>query len=259
MSELRSGASSPAGTPARDAQAGNVYLVGAGPGNPEMLTLRAHQLLRSATRILPDDLVSEEVLALANPAAQIVPVGKRCGRPRVTQAEINHLLVRSAQAGDAVVRLKSGDPLIFGRIAEELTALRDAGIPFEIVPGISAAFAAAAALKTPLTDRTAASRLIFATAHHAAKSPELNPDPQPIWGGPLPMDATLVLYMPGRDLEQLANNLIAAGVAPETPVAAISRASTPRERTERTTIAHLRTKNCGPAPLLLLIGRSIRR
>lgn len=242
----------------RAAQRGHVYLVGAGPGDPSLLTLRAHQLITSATRILPDDLVSPEILALAAPSTEVILVGKRCGQPRVTQAEIHRLLVSSAEAGHAVVRLKSGDPLVFGRIAEELAALRAAAIPFEIVPGISAAFAAAAALQTPLTDRTAASKLILATAHHAANKPELDPDPQPIWQGPLPVDATLVLYMPGRDLEGLAAELIGAGIDRETPVAAISRVSTPHQQTHGTTLARLCTQDCGPAPLLLLIGRSIR-
>ncbi len=243
----------------RDAQAGHVYLVGAGPGDPDLLTMRAHRLLRSATRILPDDLVSPEVLALAGSGAEVIPVGKRCGQLRVTQAEINQLLVSSAQAGHAVLRLKSGDPLVFGRIAEELKALRAAAIPVEIVPGVSAAFAAAAALEVPLTDRSAASKLIFATAHSAANTLEQGRSPQPVWTGPLPGDATLVIYMPGRDLERLAGELISAGVDAKMPVTAISRVSTPEQTSHQTTLARLRTEHCGPAPLLLLIGRAIRR
>ena len=237
---------------------GHVYLVGAGPGDPELLTLRAHRLLQSATRILPDDLVSPEILALRAPASEVILVGKRCGAPRVTQTEINRLLVSSARAGHAVVRLKSGDPLVFGRIAEELAALRKAKIPIEIVPGVSAAFAAAAALGTPLTDRTAASKLILATAHHAANKLDVDPDPQPIWTGPLPGDATLAIYMPGRDLERLAAQLMDAGISRTTPVAAISRVSTAAQSTYRTTLENLRTGECGPAPLVLLVGRAIR-
>ncbi len=239
------------------AQPGHVYLAGAGPGDPDLLTLRALRLLETATHIFPDDLVSPEILALANPLATLTPVGKRCGNARVTQSEIHHLLIATARGGGAVLRLKSGDPLVFGRAGEEITALHAAGIPFEIVPGITAAFAAAAALETPLTDRTSASKLIFATAHHAANKLEIDPDPQPLWSGPLPLDATLVIYMPGRDLEALAHDLVASGVSPETPVAAISHASTPQQQSHRSTLGTLRAEDCGPAPLLLLIGRAL--
>ncbi len=240
------------------AQPGHVYLVGAGPGDPALLTLRAHRLLTTATLILPDGLVSPEILALAAPGAQIRPVAKRCGRSTTTQGEINDLLVTSAGRGEAVVRLKSGDPLVFGRVAEELAALRAASIPFEIVPGISAAFAAAAALQTPLTDRSAASKLILATANRAAPDGGDAPAHEPVWQGPLPADATLVVYMPGRALEALSTDLIRAGIDPETPVAAVSHISTAQQRTHTTRLRDLRTADCGPAPLLLLIGRSIQ-
>ena len=242
----------------QDAQPGHVYLVGAGPGNPDLLTLRAARLLASATLILADGLISPEVLALANPAARVLSVAKRCGQPRITQAEIHTLMIDGARAGHSVLRLKSGDPLVFGRAGEEIAALRTAALPFEIVPGITAAFAAAATLRTPLTDRSAASKLILATAHHAANKLDLDPDPQPIWQGPLPSDATLVLYMPGRDLEALAHDLIRAGIAPSTPVTAISRASTPSEQTHTSTLEHLRSHDVGPAPVLLLIGHAIK-
>ena len=240
------------------AQPGHVYLVGAGPGDASLLTLRAHQLLSTASHIFPDGLISEEILALANPAARIVPVGKRYGMPRVTQSEIHTLITDAARAGHSVVRLKSGDPLVFGRAGEEIKAIQAAEIPLEIVPGITAAFAAAAALKIPLTDRTSASKLILATAHHAANKAELDPDPQPVWRGPLPPDATLVLYMPGPNLESLANELIAAGVERSTPVTAISRISAPEQQTHHTDLEHLRSESGGAAPVLLLIGRSLR-
>jgi uroporphyrin-III C-methyltransferase len=230
-----------------------VYLVGAGPGDPELLTLRAARLLGSCEVILPDDLVSDEVLGLANPAALIIPVGKRCGQPRITQAGIHTLMIEHARAGRTVLRLKSGDPLVFGRANEEMEALREAGIAFEIVPGITAAFAVAAALQTPLTDRASASKLILATAHHAAGKPD------PVaWAGAFPPESTLVLYMPGRDFAALTASLIAAGIAPETPVAAVSRASTPQQHIVSTTLAHLPASNPGPAPLLMLIGQSIQ-
>ena len=175
----------------RAAVGGTVYLVGAGPGDPEFLTLRAADLLRTADVILPDDLVSEDVLALSSPTALIVPVGKRCGQPRITQAGIHALMLEHAEDGASVVRLKSGDPLVFGRATEEMDALREAGIPFEVIPGISTAFAVAAALQLPLTDRTYASKLILATAHHAAGKVDLSP----AWAGALPTNYTLLIYM----------------------------------------------------------------
>ncbi|MDR3745603.1 MAG: uroporphyrinogen-III C-methyltransferase [Acidobacteriaceae bacterium] len=242
------------------AQPGTVYLVGAGPGDPELLTLRALRLLQTADVVLPDDLVSDEVLAMASPTALIVPVGKRCGQPRITQAGIHALLLEHARAGRSVVRLKSGDPLVFGRAGEEIAALTEAQIPFEIVPGISAAFAAAAALKTPLTDRSTASKLIFATAHHAAPQPgqPLRLDLTPKWEGTFPSDATLVVYMPGRRFRALADELIASGIDAATPCVAVSKATTSHERVHITTLAALEDEAVGPAPVLLLIGDAIQ-
>ena len=232
---------------------GTVYLVGAGPGAPDLLTLRALRLLESADVILPDDLVSDEVLALANPAAEVIPVGKRCGQARITQAGIHALMLLHAGRGASVLRLKSGDPLVFGRANEEIEALRAAGIPFEIVPGITAAFAVAAALQTPLTDRNSASKLILATAHHAHGKAQAV-----AWEGAFPAESTLVLYMPGRDFTALSASLIASGIAPATPVAAVSRASTPQQHVVSTTVAGLPASSPGEAPLLLLIGHAIQ-
>jgi uroporphyrin-III C-methyltransferase len=244
-----------------EAQPGTVYLVGAGPGDPGLLTLRALKLLQTADVILPDDLVSDEILDLASPSALIIPVGKRCGQPRITQAGIHALMLehagpRDGQPGASVLRLKSGDPLIFGRAAEEIAALREAGIPFEIVPGITAAFAVAASLQTPLTDRTAASKLILATAHHAAGKVSLSP--AQMWSGAFPKEATLVLYMPGRDFTTLAASLIESGIPPGTPCVAVSKASTPEEQVTASTLEHLGAAPVGPAPVLLLIGHAIQ-
>lgn len=236
------------------AKPGVVYLAGAGPGDPGLLTLRTLRLLQTADVILPDDLVSDEILALAGPSTFLVPVGKRCGQPRITQAGIHALMLEHAGAGKSVLRLKSGDPLVFGRAAEEIAFLVEHFIPFEIVPGITAAFAVAAALKTPLTDRSAASKLIFATAHHAKDKIELTPK----WQGSFPPDATLVVYMPGRRFRQLADELIEAGIAPETPCVAVSKASTPEEQVVRATLATLSDDSVGPAPVILLIGDAIR-
>lgn len=238
-----------------DAESGHVYLVGAGPGDPSLLTLRAAHLLKTADVILPDDLVSDEILALASPTALIIPVGKRCGQPRITQGGIHDLMLEHANAESSVIRLKSGDPLVFGRAAEEIAFLRQNSIPFEIVPGITAAFAVAASLETPLTDRTRASKLILATAHHAAGKLSLTPS----WSGAFPNEATLVIYMPGRDFETLARDLIASGIAPETPCTAVSRASTPEEHIHTTPLAGLSNTDVGPAPVLLLIGPPISK
>lgn len=236
----------------RNAEPGTVYLVGAGPGAPDLLTLRAYTLIQTADVILPDDLVTDAVLDLASPSATIIPVGKRCGRPRVTQAGIHELMLLHAAHGQSVVRLKSGDPLVFGRANEEIEALRSAAIPFEIVPGITAAFAAAAELKTPLTDRNSASKLILATAHHAAGKVSVVG-----WQGAFPAESTLVLYMPGRDFPALADSLIESGIPANTPVAAVSRAATPQQHVVRTTLAELPSSQPGEAPLLLLIGRAL--
>jgi uroporphyrin-III C-methyltransferase len=235
------------------AEKGKVYLVGAGPGDPELLTLRALRLLETADVVLHDDLVPEEVLALVHRHALITSVGKRCGRPRITQAGIHALMIESARAGQSVVRLKSGDPLVFGRAGEEIAALRGSGIAFEVVPGVTAAFAAGASLQLPLTDRKSASKLIFCTGHHAADKT----DAAPLWSGPLPEDATLVVYMPGRDTTRLAQELAAAGVAADMPCCAISHAATPRQSFAACRLDSFAGLECGSAPLLLLIGRAM--
>lgn len=234
------------------AQKGTVYLVGAGPGDPELLTLRALRLLETADVIFHDDLVPEEVLALANRHALVTSVGKRCGRPRITQQGIHALLIESARAGQSVVRLKSGDPLVFGRAGEEIAALRAARVAFEVVPGVTAALAAGAALGLPLTDRKSASKLIFCTGHHATGK-----DETPVWSGLLPEDATLVVYMPGRDTSRIARELSLSGVAQDVPCCAISHAATSRQSVAACRLQEFGTLECGPAPLLLLIGRAM--
>ena len=236
------------------AQPGTVYLAGAGPGDPNLLTLRVLRLLETADLVLPDDLVSAEILSLAHSGAEIIPVGKRCGQPRITQAEIHVLMLDAARAGRSVLRLKSGVPLIFGRAGEEIGALREAQIPFEIVPGITTAFAAAARLRTPLTDRSAASKLILATAHHAADKMDLKPK----WTGALPEEATLVIYMPGRKFRALAQDLISSGISGETPCVAISKATAADEQVYISTLSELDDAAVGPAPVILLIGHAIQ-
>ncbi len=232
---------------------GIVYLVGAGPGDPDLLTVRALQLLQTADVVFHDDLVPAEIFALAGPEALVTSVGKRCGRPRITQAGIHALLIEAARAGHSVVRLKSGDPLVFGRAGEEIAALRAAGVPFTVVPGVTAAFAAGASLALPLTDRVKASKLIFVTGHHAADKD----DAQPVWAGPLPADATLVVYMPGRELGPLMRDLVTAGVGGWVPCAAVSHAATPRQSVAAGRLHELETLACGPAPLLVLVGAAM--
>jgi len=254
VSALDDTAIAPKKTLSSPAQPGHVYLAGAGPGEPDYLTVRTVRLLDTADLILPDDLVSREILELAHKDAKIVPVGKRCGQPRITQAEIHVLMIEGARSGRSVLRLKSGDPLIFGRAGEEIQALSEAGIPFEIVPGITTGFAVAAALKTPLTDRSSASKLIFATAHHAAGKVQLTPQ----WVGMFPQDATLVIYMPGRNFRALADDLIGSGIAPETPCVAVSKASTSAEHVHAATLGSIENEAIGPAPVILLVGKAIQ-
>jgi uroporphyrin-III C-methyltransferase len=223
------------------AQKGTVYLVGAGPGDPELLTLRAASLLETADVIYHDDLVSQEVLQLARATALVISVGKRCGAKRVTQLEINNKLIDSARRGLSVVRLKSGDPLIFGRAGEELKALAVAGTPCEVVPGISAAMAAAAALRCSLTSRDAASSVLITTGHHA-QSPNAALAP------------TRVVYMPSSDLNEQAEKWLREGNSPEMPCALVSRVSQSGQTIFRTTLGELATAPAPVSPAVLLAG-----
>ncbi|MEG9431535.1 uroporphyrinogen-III C-methyltransferase [Terriglobus sp. ADX1] len=236
-----------------NAQKGTVYLVGAGPGDPDLLTLKAARLLATADVVLHDDLVPDAIVSLANPHALITSVGKRCGRPRITQAGIHELMIDSARRNLSVVRLKSGDPLVFGRAAEELNALREANIPAEVIPGVSAVFAAGATLQLPLTDRRTASKLILISGSHAADKT----NPLPMWQGPLPEDATLAIYMPGRNLKTLAEDLRNHGVSADTPCVAVSSAATPQQTAVAATLADFGNLEPGHAPLLILIGRAM--
>jgi uroporphyrin-III C-methyltransferase len=233
---------------------GKVHLVGAGPGDPELLTVKAHALIRAAEIILHDDLVSPAILALADPHALVINVGKRCGAKNITQSEINRLMIASARRGLSVVRLKSGDPGIFGRLAEERDALEAAAVPYEIVPGITAGIAAAASLGAALTDRRSSSRIVVISAHRAHEN-ESNEKTD--WRGLATSNTTLVIYMPGQNLSALQNELLDAGLDPNTPAAIVSRASTPDQREFHTTLAKLHEAPPLPAPSILLIGRTL--
>ena len=231
-----------------------VFLVGAGPGDPELLTVKAHALLRSADLVLHDDLVAPPILALAGPQAMVVNVGKRCGTKKITQHEINRMMIAAARRGMRVVRLKGGDPGIFGRLAEELDALEAAGIPFEVVPGITAGLAAAATLRVSLTDRRKSSRILIVSGHHAQENVRAE---KTDWKALAREETTLVIYMPGLDLGGFSRELLDAGLSPTTPAVLVSGASTPHQRQSCTTIAGLPGVSRSDAPAILLVGRAL--
>ena len=231
--------------------AGTVYLVGAGPGDPELLTLKAARLLAEAGIVLHDDLVPASILNLAGKQALVVSVGKRCGQKKITQAAIHEMMISSARQGLAVVRLKSGDPMIFGRAGEEMDALRAAQVPFQIVPGVTAASAAAALLGASLTDRRLASRLIVLSGHHAAGE-----TPEHAFGShPLPQDATLAIYMPGPDLARAATALLKGGLPGNTPCVVVSDASRPAAGYRAFRLNALEKLSLSQSPRLLLVGK----
>ena len=221
--------------------------MGAGPGNPELLTLRAARLIATADCILHDDLVTEAVLDQARAHAVILNVGKRCGLKKMTQEWINDEMIRLTSQGKSVVRLKSGDPMLFGRATEEMDALRCAGRTFEVVPGVSAAFAAASLLQLSLTDRSTASKLIFVTAHHSQHaSPSIATDC-------VASDATLVIYMPGSDYSELSTCLHKVGLNDETECHLVSNVGRPCQSFVTSTLAGLTTVAPQPPPSLLIV------
>jgi uroporphyrin-III C-methyltransferase len=231
---------------------GKVYLVGAGPGDPELLTVKALRLLHTAEVVLHDDLVTPEILKLISPHAEVQNVGKRCGSKTIRQEEINFLLVTRAASGLQVVRLKSGDPLIFGRAGEEIQALRRSNIEYEIIPGITAALGAAAAAAIPLTHRQTSSTLVLTAGHRANQDDDLD------WSRAASSESTLVVYMPGSNCGEIAGRLKAAGFTQETPCAIVSRATTPRQQLHVTTIADLHRSPKLSSPTLLVVGEVVR-
>jgi uroporphyrin-III C-methyltransferase len=226
-----------------------VFLVGAGPGDPELLTVKAVRLLQSADVVLHDALVSPAILELISPAAQVINIGKRCGQKLLTQEEINSLLVHHGSTVQATVRLKGGDPTIFGRAGEEIQALQEAGISYEIVPGITSGLAGAAAAGISLTDRRFASSLVFVTAHRSSGKDGVE------WDRLISSHSTLVIYMPGRDYRRLAGHLRAAGLARETPCTVVSSAGQPTQQILWTTLEKIGRSPALPAPSLLIVGR----
>jgi len=230
---------------------GKVYLVGAGPGDPELLTVKALRLLRTGDAVLHDDLVTPEIIKLASPAAWIYNVGKRCGQKSVRQEEINFLMISLAASGLRVVRLKGGDPLIFGRAGEEIEALRQSGVPYEIVPGITSALGAAAAAGIPLTQRHKSSAVVLVAAHRADNSAG-------DWSRWVASGATIVLYMPGDNYATIAEKLISAGISRETNCVLISRATTPAQKITRLRVSELAEHPHLSAPTLLIVGDVVR-
>lgn len=236
---------------------GSVWLVGAGPGDPELLTRKAERLIARAETIFHDALVGEGVLALAPPTAQLVYVGKRAGRHSKDQTTIDRLIVEAALRGERVVRLKGGDPAIFGRATEELDACRAAGIAVSICPGITAASAAAASLGASLTLRGLARKLTFVTAHaRAGETLDLD------WSSLADPQATVAVYMGKAAAEAVSRGLLRAGLPGDTPVALVQNASLPIEQRFHTRLDLLplaaRTA-LGDGPALLLIGQALER
>jgi uroporphyrin-III C-methyltransferase/precorrin-2 dehydrogenase/sirohydrochlorin ferrochelatase len=241
----------------RPRREGRVTLVGAGPGDPELLTLKAVRALQSATIILYDDLVGPEILELARREAKRVAVGKTGRGPSCRQSDINAQMVALALAGETVVRLKGGDPLVFGRATEEIEACRAAGIEVAIVPGISAAQGAAAALGFSLTERREARRIQFVTGHGADGRLPSDLD----WGAIADPAATTIVYMPRATLGELARSAIAAGLSPDMPAVAIASATLPEQAQVAGTIATIRDLAAAlpaGAPVTVVIGRVAR-
>jgi uroporphyrin-III C-methyltransferase len=234
----------------RVARDGVVWLVGAGPGDPELLTLKALRRLQAAEVVVHDRLTPQPILDLANPAARLIDVGKRKSRHTLPQDDINQLLVALAREGLNVVRLKGGDPFLFGRGGEELAALRAAGVEAHVVPGVTAALAAAADIGAPLTHRGLAQAVTFVTGHAASgQAPDLD------WTALARANHTVALYMGLTTAPQIAERLIAAGRAASTPVAVVENASLPNERRLISTLAKLgEDVKSLDGPALLIIG-----
>jgi uroporphyrin-III C-methyltransferase len=231
---------------------GKVFLVGAGPGDPELLTLRAVRVLATAEFVMHDALVSADVLAMASAHAVLVDVGKRCGEREMRQEHIHARMIELANAGFVVVRLQGGDPAVFGRAGEEIAALTQASVNWEIVPGITAASAAAAAAGISLTDRRAARQLIFLAGHRAGDA-LITQIPAPPLGG-----ATVAVYMPSSSYSEIARLFLKSGWRAEMPCLIVSEASKPRQRVVQSTIGSLAKCARLPAPAILIVGETAR-
>ena len=232
------------------ANIGTVHLVGAGPGDPDLLTLRAARLLMGARLIVHDGLVEPTILAMARADARMIDVAKRRSHHTMPQEDVNALLVREALAGNDVVRLKGGDPFIFGRGGEEAEACRAAGVPVEIVPGVSAALGAAAAAQIPLTHRDHASIVSFVAGQCKGLKDQ-------DWAGLAGKGRTLVIYMGVKTAPQIAEKLMEDGLSPDTPIAVVENAARPEMRVLRSALAGLPDLVTGErvkSPALIIIG-----
>ncbi len=230
---------------------GKVYLIGAGPGDPDLLTVKALRILRAAEIILHDELVAPEILDLIPASTQVRNVGRRCGQEGMPQEKIHSLLISAAREGHQVVRLKSGDPLLFGRAGEEMEALARAGVDFEIVAGVTSATGAAAEAKIPLTDRRFASKVVFVSNHAAGNIPAA-------WDDVISKDATHVVYMPGASYSEIAAKLSSGGLDGRTPCLIVAKATQGEQKIHRTTLQDLATQTRLPAPTLLIVGEVAR-
>ncbi|MFP5395156.1 MAG: uroporphyrinogen-III C-methyltransferase [Alphaproteobacteria bacterium] len=229
---------------------GKVWLVGAGPGDPDLLTLRAARLIMQAKVIVHDGLVGPAILALASPKARLISVAKSRSRHTLQQEEINALLIREALSGHDVVRLKGGDPFIFGRGGEEAEDCRAAGVNVEVVPGISAAIGAAAAAQMPLTHRRSASIVSFVAGQCKGLTEQ-------DWTGLAGKGRTLVIYMGLATADAIAEKLMADGLAPDMPVAVVENATRPEMRVLRSPLAglgELVARHKVKSPALIIIG-----
>ena len=238
-----------------DTVRGAVTLVGAGPGATDLLTMRAVNALQQADVVVHDGLVSPEVIAMGRRDARRINVGKSKGHHSASQEEINRILVREASQGHNVVRLKGGDPMVFGRAGEEIAALRQAGIPVEIVPGVTSALAAAASAQIPFTLRGISSSLVFATGHDREQNT------LPDWAGLALKGATVAVYMGRTVAGDVARKLIEAGMSPKVPVAIAQAVTTPQEHFETGTLQTLALLSPGrpdDLPALIIIGESVR-
>lgn len=232
---------------------GIVYLVGAGPGDPELLTLKARRLIGEADAVVYDQLVEPEVLSWARPDCERIYAGKKGGAGGCRQGDIDDLLVRLGREGKTVVRLKGGDPLVFGRGGEEAAALAAAGVPFAIVPGVTAALAAAAYAGVPLTHRAHSSAVVFLTGHEDPAKGETAVR----WEEFARLGATLCIYMGMRNLDPIARRLQAGGLSPDTPAVLIQAATTERHRELRATLGTLAQRAADEgfaAPALAIVG-----
>lgn len=233
----------------------HVFLAGAGPGAADLLTLRTARLLAEADVVLHDSLVGPDILKLVNPSAEIIDVGKRCGQASTAQAEICRLLVHQARTGRLVVRLKGGDPVIFGRLTEEMEALHQAGIGFEVVPGVTAASAAAAAASRSLTQRLLARSVHFITGHGADHGL-----PAHDWQALVQAGGTLAIYMGSKHLTLLVEKLLSAGLAADVPALVVESASLPGQRVVHVTLGTLSACLAGGmmnGPVLILLGPAL--